>query len=256
MFNDHIIMSELQAKLNSIFEAINKKNLYSEFYSIATEILTSYCLVIDDKPHNIVEIEFYLNAGNHEDMFTHKHEGYCTGQFRLHGAGIDIALGEEHAKGHGGILLRSISVDDEILEGPWKVAEYLVKHMGNIGGTSIAMKKKENSGVTNVFSAPRVGLQLKKNESLKKQAPYLLKNYRFFTEHVLQKEKYVIGLMHHINKTSIAGKWNKATFDSYKKEYEMGMHHKADGNGVKDFDKITDSVKAYLIGYFSEEVSG
>lgn len=243
-------MNNLKDTINNLLNKSNSKDLFNYFYLIAKIILNETNLLVNNVVHEIIEIEFYLNSGEHKDMFTHEHKGYKTGQFRLHGAGIDIAIGDEK-RGFGGILIRSIRSEDYLIEGPLKVAYYLIKNMGDILGASIAIKGKENS-CKNVFYAPRVGLMLKKDKDLKEQIPYLVKNYRFLADQSLSNEKYMIALSNKIyNQGADENIWDKSTLQNYVKEFEEGKTKEIQ---INTNTKITPIIKAYLMGYESNKI--
>lgn len=125
------------------------------FNDLANKILNQSVLMINDIPHRICEIEFYLYSANHPDPFTHKDKdqsipnnwyfhkkggNYKSGTFK----GLDmtfrpnvITYNKDFGM-YGGILIRSISklsadgngnadgTKDDFIEGPCRVVDYIL----------------------------------------------------------------------------------------------------------------------------------
>ncbi|KAF9900767.1 hypothetical protein EC991_006909 [Linnemannia zychae] len=116
---------------------------HEHFDKIATYLMNSVALVINDKHHyRLVEIEFYLNGGKHPDVFTHGDKDQKTcGEWYFHKMngsykggsykGLDITFGK-HDTCFGGILIRGIQLSNDptatIIEGPCLVVDQVLKH--------------------------------------------------------------------------------------------------------------------------------
>jgi hypothetical protein len=128
------------------------------FNDIAKRILNESILLINNIPHYICEVEFYLYSVNHPDPFTHKDKeqsipnnwyfhkkggNYKSGTFK----GLDmtfrpnvITYNKKYGM-YGGMLIRSISKltseeddngngdnsKDDFIEGPCRVVDYILK---------------------------------------------------------------------------------------------------------------------------------
>lgn len=163
--------------------------------------------MINGIPHRFIELEFYLNGGNHPDDFAHddpiqkqtarwyfhKNGGkYKAGSFK----GLDISFAKDGF--FGGILIRGIqklTAPRDIIDGPSLVVDHILKtcnvdkvdnfaptlkdlavcDMSNMIHVAPASKK----GTRTVYSSARVGLTLK--DFSHNRADYICRFYRFFT---------------------------------------------------------------------------
>lgn len=223
--------------------------LSENLLQIAKKLLCEYELILNYSSWEIKEIEFYLNSETHPDPFVHKHHDYETGQLRIHGAGIDIAIKINGR--YGGILLRSIQKSDEnLIEGPIKVCETIIKNMGTIENATLSFLKLEKPLNEKVYYAPRVGLKPEKIETFGNRFEFLVKNYRFFKWNKLDAEKYLIALSMKYNFSEEIQGLDKSTFDSYKQSYEQGrIDETIDNRQLIEGNLIR---KAYLYGFFSK----
>lgn len=119
------------------------------FNKIANDILNYKLLSINEKPHRICEVEFYLYSADHIDPFTHrdkdqsipnnwyfhkKNGTYKCGTFK----GLDMTFRpvvttyDKKFGIYGGMLIRSISILDKygketgFIEGPCRVVDYIL----------------------------------------------------------------------------------------------------------------------------------
>jgi 3-methyladenine DNA glycosylase Mpg len=178
-------------------------------------------LNINNEEWKIREIEFYYHSNKHPDTFTHcdkeqinsglwyfhKQNGksYKGGSFK----GLDISCGNDESS-YGGILIRSISKDDEFIEGPCKVVDKILeicnvssiselvpklKEVFEISPLYLSQKKTERKKEEQrIYTSPRVGLSLKKNKNLL----YIMKPYRFTNSLSIKKYKCLIVLQNDI----------------------------------------------------------
>jgi hypothetical protein len=241
-------------EIESPKEIKETKNLINK---ISKDILQNYSIELNNISCDIVEIEFYYHSKSHKDIYTHKHSienlpHYETGQFRIHGAGIDIAISSSEKKSYGGILLRTIEdKNGGRIEGPIKVCDTIIKNMGNIEGSSIRLAKKECAVSIDIHQAPRVGLKPKKGNYSEQQLKFLVEDYRFFTDLKLENEKYFIAL-----KNNNSGmKLDKSTLLNYTKSYEKGMEieHFEELKAILSDNFTSIYSKAILMGYFSKK---
>jgi hypothetical protein len=224
---------------------------------ISKEILQNYYIQFNEKDiWDIIEIEFYYHSEFHKDIYAHVHSigdlpFYETGQFRIHGAGIDIAISDSEKKSYGGILIRTIEKkSEERIEGPVKVCDAIIKNMGNVEGSSISFVKRENPISINIYQAPRVGLIPKKDSYLEEEFKFLVEDYRFFTDLKLKNEKYFIALRNNNNEMKL----DKSTLLNYTKSYSKGkgISHFEELKRVVLNDFTSTQSKALLMGYFNK----
>lgn len=110
------------------------------FNEIAEKILNQSCLMINDSPCRICEIEFYYYSNDHCDSYTHAHldqlhwskwyfHRFNNGTYKNgHYKGVDISIGDGKDS-RGGILIRSIydPIDNIFIEGPCKVVNHILE---------------------------------------------------------------------------------------------------------------------------------
>ena len=150
--------------------------------------MDSYCqTVLDTRQLNIngqiaslVEIEAYLHSASHPDPYVHQNQdqkNYATWYFHKHKngtykggtfKGMDLILGNE--KFFFGILIRTIRVGDNVIEGPCNCVNYILKTCGKdtvkdlVDSNGIDVTKglvtliKSDSVNSNIISGPRIGL--------------------------------------------------------------------------------------------------
>jgi len=180
---------------------------------LASDVLNKFVLMVGDKVYNFVEVEMYVNSPDHRDPYVHcspeqevieswyfhKYGGtYKGGTFK----GLDITIPMDN-ESFGGILIRSIAIGNEIIEGPCNVVNRILKDIGCASIVELVNKMGDlnifranllriaacnNRGMT-VYSSPRVGLG-------ERERDYLLRCYRFFTYPRLKKGRplTIIGL--------------------------------------------------------------
>jgi len=181
------------------------ENVAAWFERIAATILNGAELLVAGEPYRFAEIEFYYHADGHADPFTHcdpiqntsgqwylhrTGTGYRSGSFK----GIDLTFGEGS---FGGILIRSVvAPDGSIVNGPSLCVDRLI---AKTGVESVA-QLDETIGVRDawdpgqmqlkpaeptdrpIHQTARVGLSLKRAQTLVDPERYVLKPYRYLTE--------------------------------------------------------------------------
>lgn len=190
------------------------------FNTLADDILNKKHLIINNKPHRICEIEFYLYSADHKDPFVHKdpdqkkpNKWYFhkrSGTFK----GLDITFRpiivayNKDIGIYGGILIRSIMKldDNNIIEGPCNVVDYIFK-LCNVSDRKTFIETygidiKDNVMLSlqdfelsyqKYYTSPRVGLTLKKSDNLKARKRYIMKDYRYFIlPHAYKKNRKLI----------------------------------------------------------------
>jgi hypothetical protein len=190
----------------------DKNDIPGEIKKLASKLINDTRLVIDDEVYMFGELEAYLSDKNHIDPFVHcdlnqqtpfkwyfhKFNGksYKGGSFK----GMDLTFATQDKDGYCGMLVRSIhKLDDNnkivsTVEGPCNVVDYILKennsnsvkdfvedHGIDVFKNKKLYLKKHNHGpnnTLNIYSGPRVGLTLKKDQT-KAKHKYLMANYRY-----------------------------------------------------------------------------
>jgi len=190
-----------------------------DFNSYADRLLNRRILVINNYPHRIVEIEFYLTCTEHPDPFTHKDiEQAIPDKWYFHKKGgtfkagtfkgLDITfrpnevISNEKNIVYGGILIRSIvdMIDGTLIEGPCcvvdrilslsacpKISEFVCRNhnkgliVNNTDSQLYLKKYSHEHTLLSLYSSPRVGLTLKNNSNLELRQEYIMKNLRYTT---------------------------------------------------------------------------
>jgi hypothetical protein len=197
---------------NLLKKNFNNKFLKEWFFDIANLLINRTDLIINKKIHKIVEIEIYYNSINHVDPYVHCdilqksnekwyfhriNKSYKAGSFK----GLDITFGGNNS--FGGILIRSIKFDNNIINGPSLFVDYILKNTGceNIEKIDKILTKfdiwddkapiylnftKENLK-SNIIKTPRVGLNLKRAFKNPKMKEFIMKNYRYTNDFRLKK---------------------------------------------------------------------
>lgn len=119
--------------------SLNEEEIENEFDKISDTLLNKYILYINNIPHQLIEIEFYLNSENHPDVFTHGNElqkqlgglwyfhksgnSYKSGNYK----GLDITMATEGS--YGGILIRGIINLETgvVIDGPSLTVDHILK---------------------------------------------------------------------------------------------------------------------------------
>jgi hypothetical protein len=175
------------------------------FGQIAAAVLGQWRLVIEDRLHRFVEIEFYFHGPAHEDPFAHAHPiqlllgrwyfhrigaSYRGGSFK----GVDLTFGDGVST--GGILIRSLESPDGFVIGPSLCVDYLLRATGSAtvaaldaaigprlawnGAGPLSIVTREAASTT-IFSSRRVGLTLKRHKDAL-AVDRLARRYRFLSE--------------------------------------------------------------------------
>ena len=191
----------------------NCKNYDEKFSKLANTLLNKTVLLIKNTCFRLREIEIYLYTDDHNDNYTHKsieQADPCQWYFHKTGSsykggtykGLDITFGKAEGYGdtYGGILIRGISCDDNLVTGSCKVVDYIlkatdsetVKDLVDKLGKSVRdvskvsplyLKLSDDLNKFNIYTSPRVGLSFK-------YWHYAVKNYRYLTYKIKDIEKY------------------------------------------------------------------
>jgi hypothetical protein len=183
------VMKDLSGELCKENIKIEYQDVFSKY---ANKLMNEYCLKVDDKKYNLIEIEFYFyDKENHPDPYIYCNEKQKEcGKFYFHGSGMDITFG--NGKCYGGILIRSIMNEEgQYINGSLKLLEELF--CDEIDKLKIELIEKD-IGKKNIFCSTRVGLQahpldyelLTKYENF---IPYIFRLYRFIVDYSCSKNK-------------------------------------------------------------------
>ena len=198
-----------------------------DFDAVADSLLNRYLLIINNQEWRITEIEFYYYSDEHPDGYTHKDTNQKkSNEWYFHrqngGAfkggtykGLDISCG--NGINYGGILIRSISRDNQLIEGPCNVvnkileitccdsiSDLVTKITSNIFENGLLYLKETFDNKVEIMKGPRVGLTLKQN----KQLDYIYKNYRYVTTCNVKKNKCTLVLSEFISNKNILDQRN------------------------------------------------
>ena len=182
------VMKDLSGELCKENIKIEYQDVFSKY---ANKLMNEYCLKVDDKKYNLIEIEFYFyDKENHPDPYIYCNEKQKKcGEFYFHGSGMDITFGNEIC--YGGILIRSIMKEGEYINGSLILLEELFGD--EIDKLKIELIEKDIDNKY-IFCSTRVGLQahpldyelLTKYENF---IPYIFRLYRFIVDYSCSKNK-------------------------------------------------------------------
>ena len=183
------VMKDLSGELCKENIKIEYQDVFSKY---ANKLMNEYCLKVDDKKYNLIEIEFYFyDKENHPDPYIYCNEKQKEcGKFYFHGSGMDITFGNGIC--YGGILIRSIMNEEgQYINGSLKLLEELF--CDEIDKLKIELIEKD-IGKKNIFCSTRVGLQahpldyelLTKYENF---IPYIFRLYRFIVDYSCPENK-------------------------------------------------------------------
>ena len=261
--------NELLKKLNKIHNS-KKEEIEEAFKKIAKEILYNYLLKINGNEYRITEIEFYYNdeceKNIHPDPYTHRHyRQRLFGEWYFHKkgrGGLDITFGK--GKSYGGILLRSIIRlnDNEIIEGPSKIRNEIIKNITNIQNnkdkTSLIEEKEifnpenllqlENNKLqieikNNFYKAPRVGLQPDIDKPEWKD--FIMKNYRYLLYPEITnngKELLILSMIKNRTDNINFSYVLKKALVNYKTYYKAGFDLRKKNKKEKDAEDIINEI--------------
>ena len=182
--------------LEELSQKLCKKNINNYqvvFSEYANKLMNEYCLKVDDKKYNLIEIEFYFyDKENHPDPYIYCNEKQKDcGKFYFHGSGMDITFG--NGKCYGGILIRSIMNEEgQYINGSLKLLEELF--CDEIDKLKIELIEKD-IGKKNIFCSTRVGLQAHPldyellTKYKKNFIPYIFRLYRFIVDYSCPENK-------------------------------------------------------------------
>lgn len=188
------VMKDLSGELCKENIKIEYQDVFSKY---ANKLMNEYCLKVDDKKYNLIEIEFYFyDKENHPDPYIYCNEKQKEcGEFYFHGSGMDITFG--NGKCYGGILIRSIMNEEgQYINGSLKLLEELF--CDEIDKLKIELIEKD-IGNEYIFCSTRVGLQahpldyelltrpIKKYEN--NFIPYIFRLYRFIVNYSCPENK-------------------------------------------------------------------
>ena len=182
--------------LEELSQKLCKKNINNYqvvFSEYANKLMNEYCLKVDDKKYNLIEIEFYFyDKENHPDPYIYCNEKQKEcGEFYFHGSGMDITFGNGIC--YGGILIRSIMNEEgQYINGSLKLLEELF--CDEIDKLKIELIEKD-IGKKNIFCSTRVGLQAHPldyellTKYKKNFIPYIFRLYRFIVDYSCPENK-------------------------------------------------------------------
>lgn len=192
--------------------SVAPNQLVKNFDKISDTLMNKMALNINGNLYRIIEIEFYVKCEQHRDIFTHGDENqklplnwyfhrssqkdkyaFKSGTYK----GLDITIGNDDI--YGGILLRSImkiNDNDDIINGPCKIVDEilslnecktvkdLVKDTMNDdteieGNEALTLQAHQYNAKEELFTSPRIGLTLKKQDNMKLRQKYISKLYRY-----------------------------------------------------------------------------
>ena len=183
--------------LEELSQKLCKKNINNYqvvFSEYANKLMNEYCLKVDDKKYNLIEIEFYFyDKENHPDPYIYCNEKQKEcGEFYFHGSGMDITFGNRIC--YGGILIRSImNQKGEYINGSLILLEELFGD--KIDKSKIELIEKEDIEKKDIFCSTRVGLQAHPldyellTKYKKNFIPYIFRLYRFIVDYSCSKNK-------------------------------------------------------------------
>lgn len=178
------------------------------FNRIAELLLNRTRLVVKNREHRLVEIEFYYWSPAHPDPFAHRDPiQFDIGHWyfhRTHGVhrggsfkGFDLTFGNDEAS--GGVLIRGLEMPDgTLIDGPSLCVDYLLQATGNATvaeldrasnqclaweyGNPLFLRQYESKDSQPWIRSPRVGLSLKRVTSHHDCTRFLMLPYRYVTE--------------------------------------------------------------------------
>ena len=184
------VMKDLSGELCKENIKIEYQDVFSKY---ANKLMNEYCLKVDDKKYNLIEIEFYFyDKENHPDPYIYCNEKQKEcGKFYFHGSGMDITFGNGIC--YGGILIRSIMNEEgQYINGSLKLLEELF--CDEIDKLKIELIEKD-IGKKNIFCSTRVGLQAHPldyellTKYKKNFIPYIFRLYRFIVDYSCPENK-------------------------------------------------------------------
>lgn len=179
------------------------------FDRLAARLLNGSRLVVAQRAHRLVEIEFYYSSPDHPDPFAHRdpiqfdidhwyfhraHGVHRGGSFK----GLDWTFGDENAA--GGVLIRGLETPEgTLIDGPSLCVDYLLEATGMAtvaeldrasneclawdNRNPLYLKPFDPKDTTRPWlRSPRVGLALKRVASRPDSAHFLMRPYRYLTE--------------------------------------------------------------------------
>lgn len=214
---------------------IDDQALDLSFDRIALDLFQNYDLRVANTYYLLTEIEFYYNKFPPKeavDNFAHQHgEKHPNGTWRLHGAGLDIAL-KKTDDYYGGILIRGLQQLDNnrsgfadlYIDGPWNVATTCLATMGMADNNSgFELDKRDCPRQIKFKKSPRVGLRLRNSTDLK----YICKPWRYLVEPIKTKKyRHLVYLQQRYTKGKIAANKSWETLSNkehYWKEFKVGQ---------------------------------
>ncbi|MDE6753072.1 MAG: hypothetical protein K2J82_00495 [Muribaculaceae bacterium] len=126
---------ETVTRLQELLTLTKKSEIkcYSEYFKEIANLLMNKCVIAKgEKKYEIIEIEFYLFALDHQDIITYPRK-LSAGQWFFHQSGVDLTF-ESSDNQFGGILIRGIKplgtknegdYHPELILGPQKCVDEL-----------------------------------------------------------------------------------------------------------------------------------
>jgi 3-methyladenine DNA glycosylase Mpg len=250
-------MSDWQSVLCRPDAVQEDEELEGWFDDMAGRLLNGSRLLVGDRGHRFVEIEFYYCGDIHPDPFTHRDPlqlecgrwyfhrtrgTYRSGSFK----GIDLTFGD--GKAFGGVLIRSIEAEDgTLIDGPSLCVDYLLRTSGypDVASLDRAIAGRDAWDTDSplvleeaadeereVYRSARVGLSLKKAVASSQMPRYVMRPYRYLTEprRVSKGKAHVVLALHAQGETpeaihKLTG-CPRASIQRYIADFESGRREK------------------------------
>lgn len=196
-------IEELKDYLRCIGNSVYDDEEVETIFKNIADILLNWCIIrVNTKRFRILEIEFYLMGGKHDDIITYPRTDMEGGEWFFHRSGVDIcfyshcAIIDSHfdlnkENKFGGILIRSIEeVDYQMapigkpIFGPWNSMDVICSKLGAFDDNRVINQIaciEETicpSSAYVVPSATKRHIPVKEDDILKKISNILSDNYK------------------------------------------------------------------------------
>lgn len=265
------------------------------FESTAKWLFFNNVLMVGNKICKIVEVEFYkspdpfiqcnpeqLEMGRFYFHRTPTNDGSISNYDEDVYKGLDITIGNKNKQIYSSILIRSITLNDKIIEGPSNVIDFILKETGHKDVKSLvdSILKLNNTFPINIntegaclrilpfntehftiYKAPRVGLTLKRERYINGPfCQYIMEENRFTcSPKLIKKCKYMFVVCARKNdipdnviiedfnisiSSGLMSKWISFFIKGKTMNVEYFFQH-----DIRNLSKVSEQLNAY--GYFS-----
>lgn len=211
-------IEELKDYLRCVGNSIYDSDEVEKTFEIIANILLNWCIIrVNSRRFRMLEIEFYLLGGKHNDIITYPRTDMEGGEWFFHPSGVDLCFYShcERNDGHfvlekdknrfGGILIRSIEEVDYQMKpigdpifGPWKSMDMLFNKFGafedNRGINQLAIIEEANRPSTEKVLSTKRHIPIKVNDVSKKVYNILSDNYKIKEKSENWNDSFVIYL--------------------------------------------------------------